>query len=83
MQGGTGLTPLAQTDGEDSLDRSDSAMLDSRPSGPLIQDPSGIYTYASGAPLNHKTFCSTCLLVYNMLHFLVCPAAYSSVHMPI
>ena len=29
-------------------DRSDSAMLDSRPSGPLIQDPSGVYSFGSG-----------------------------------
>ena len=52
MQAGPGFTPLSQTDREGSVDeRSDSAMLETRPSRPLIQDPSGAYVYGSGAYL--------------------------------
>jgi hypothetical protein len=44
VQAGPGFTPLSRTDREGSVDeRSDSAMLETRPSRPLIQDPSGIY----------------------------------------
>ncbi|KAL0046017.1 hypothetical protein WJX82_011578 [Trebouxia sp. C0006] len=43
-QAGPGFTPLSRTDREGSVDeRSDSAMLETHPSRPLIQDPSGIY----------------------------------------
>lgn len=42
---------LTRTDRQGSVDdRSDSAMLESCPSGPLIQDRSGVYTYGSGIP---------------------------------
>ena len=47
MQGNN--TGMSRTDREGSVDeRTDSAMLDTRPSGPLIQDPSGVYAYGSG-----------------------------------
>lgn len=51
MQGGQADGTITRTDREGSVDdSSDSAMLDSRPSGPLIQDPSGVYPYGSGTP---------------------------------
>ncbi|KAL0041039.1 hypothetical protein WJX77_002957 [Trebouxia sp. C0004] len=47
---GPGFTPLSRTDREGTVDeRSDSAMLEARPSRPLIQDPSGVYAYGSGS----------------------------------
>ncbi|KAA6424676.1 hypothetical protein WJX79_007532 [Trebouxia sp. C0005] len=49
-QAGPGFTPLSRTDREGSVDeRSDSAMLETRVSRPLIQDPSGVYVYGSGS----------------------------------
>ena len=52
VKGSQAVGVLTRSDRQGSVDdRSDSAMLESRPSGPLIQDPSGVYAYGSGKPL--------------------------------